>query len=238
MGHTVELRVASALRMTKATMKAMKSRRSVPWSGGWATSLKQKLATFGWRIVGKWQWRHCRQDWSLDWRSLADSPEEVVLSELVARSQHLARESWREHCLTQWKTSGRRDAIGCEEVAYDEGRCKAVRSMWDRPHCAAVVSGAVVSNARYAVMKGLPLPVCEVCNGDIDGWDHMAWECPTFRPLAAGPVDVLQRRLGWPITCGGMPVPTHLSALEKLAQKRCEMLGKRHGRPNVEDDLD
>jgi hypothetical protein len=237
MGHSVELRVASVLRMTKATLKALKATRPLSWSGGWTTCLKHKLATFGWKVAGKWLWRHARQDWDLDWRALADNPHEVAMNDMVAKTLHLVRESWREFCFTKWKLSGRRDAAGCEDLVYDEYRCKAVRSLWDKPHLAAVVSGAVVSNARFAVMKGLPVPLCVDCGGDVDGWDHCAWECPGSRPLAAGPVDILQRRLGWPATCGGVPVHDHVVALDKLAVKRCEMLGRRHGRPDIEEDF-
>ena len=70
-------------------------------------------------------------------------------------------------------------------------------------HGRAVLTGAIVSDARFDIMQSKPIECCQWCStAAIPDWNHLAWHCTGFRATRQGlrvPHDNLQRVLGWPL---------------------------------------
>ena len=82
----------------------------------------------------------------------------------------------------------------CEHMTYSEDRLKDLRFLDLSAHEIAVVTGAAVSPAKYAVM------CCPFCGGGGADWEHVTWNCsqaPRPEGLSKSSChDILQVRLG------------------------------------------
>ena len=171
-----------------------------PWPrrsprGTWLGTVRSWLQSLGWREDGDWKWSHPLFEQVVDLSTEVSPATEQF-------QHHLLRESWRRKQFEAFLSSGRRDAAACRGASYCERRVSKVRKAYGDAdtHTRACLTGAVVSDARMAVIQGNELPSCQWCNtASVPHWHHMCWECPGFsdtRPQV--PVDPVQRVLGWP----------------------------------------
>ena len=153
-----------------------------PWrraESGWQGALRRGLLDMGWsETVTPWVWRHEGLRFTL---SLDRARGEWAWTPLLKRVQHMLRESWRRACYYKWQGQSRIDSNECANIPYNEGRVKKLRYLELTSHELAVVTGAAVSPARYAVMSptsDLGLFACPYC-GQTQGatWMHCAWHC-------------------------------------------------------------
>ena len=142
---------------------------------------------------------------------------------------HMIRESWRQSLFASFKQSTRRDAAQIQAVEYDEDRVKLTRRLWRSldAHGRGVLTGAIVSDARFDVIQRKPIECCQWCGtAATPDWHHLAWQCDGFHATRQGiqvPHDNLQRVLGWPI--GG---PDDQVILQHLASVRKRLLDRRY----------
>ena len=94
----------------------------------------------------------------------------------------------------------------------------------------AVWTGAAVS-PQHAVQSGLSQEVCPWCLKDdvVPTWEHCCWECQLApRPVAVrGPLDALQRRLGW-LTAMPARAAVDVEIAKWMASVREAVLSRRH----------
>lgn len=118
---------------------------------------------------------------------------------------HGLRESWRRRLFTSFLQHNRRDSslLLEENIQYYEDRAAWARSRFQSgsSHARAVLVGAALSPAVYAIQRGQEVPqLCGECNcALVPTWHHLLWECAAHsvgRPPV--PADALQARLGWP----------------------------------------
>lgn len=172
-----------------------------PWGarcklGTWPHRVCTFLSSLGWRKQANWIWTHDHlAEISLE------ANQDGNMFQLVL---HQLRMSWR---LAKWHdfiASGRREANAAADVPFCEQRYKLTQNWFERAssHERAVLSGASVSPARFAVMHKQEIPQrCHFCQKEeVPSWQHVCWECPHFantRP--ARPVCPLTFVVGWPM---------------------------------------
>jgi hypothetical protein len=200
---------------------------------GWTATLRQGMLDLGWDEVvdSAWTWQHhglsCRV--SLNPSSNSWLAEGTLL-------QHQLRESWRYCRFDSWKTSGRKDSEACPNASYCPQRLKVLQSRQLSSHDLAVMTGALVSPARYHVMlqnsrnldKHAPgCPWCGMAAATAD-WNHVVWKCPAIIPppgLTESSCDELERRLGWPQPSGDS---VDWKTLDWMTKVRTVTLSDRH----------
>jgi hypothetical protein len=147
---------------------------------------------------------------------------------------HDLREAWRWSQVQTWKRSTRNDADDCRDADITLERIAALRGAPRDIHALAIMTGATVSPARFAVMQaghdGNPrdeegrIAPCGPC-GVTSSFNHWMWHCPATRVAEITPNDPLLQRLGW-------PRPGHLSddliTLRAMAALRGESARARH----------
>ena len=132
------------------------------------------LSDLGWRNHSPWIWEH--PEFSRDPIDLNRPP---ALNSLD-REQHIVRESWRRVQFSRSLASGRRDAAHVRNAQYDEQRALVARRFFkvQNVHGRGVMTGAMVSDARYDVIRGLALQNCAWCGTPATlSWEHLAWFC-------------------------------------------------------------
>ena len=114
---------------------------------------------------------------------------------------HRLREGFRAHSWTCWQSSNRRDAVLCQDFAYDETRCaNASKASQTTSHAFAIITGGSVSNASFHRSDDDGQRRCPHCHV-ISSLHHEFWECPRVPNAATRPAIpecILQQRLGWP----------------------------------------
>ena len=210
--------------MYLATEVRQRPRRWPPRSsrGTWLYTVRSWMQSLGWTEEAPWTWHHPdlgapmhRISWNGRLRENESHAE-----------KHALRESWRRTLFSSFLKSTRRDAAAVAGTEYDEQRVSLARNMFrtQETHARAIMTGAVVSDARCDVINHRPIDTCTWCNqNEIPCWDHLAWSCEGFastRPPVPG--DALQRVLGWPVGHhSDQVVLTHLSRVRsKLLDKR------------------
>ena len=192
--------------------------------GTWLHTVRSWLQSLGWQEEAPWRWHHPdpSSNPTIHWNRPLRSEEQDA-------EKHALRESWRRHLFSSFLASTRRDAVAVAATAYLEPRVNLARKMFrtQDTHARAVMTGAVVSDARLDVMQRRAINTCTWCNqNEIPSWDHLAWSCDGFaltRPPVPG--DPMQRILGWPTGHHtDQPILTHLGNV------RSKLLDKRYGR--------
>ena len=168
---------------------------------GWLGALRKGLLDLGWsEDRTAWTWWHAglNRGFSLDRRHASWEPK-------LQKLQHVLRESWRRALYYKWLSQDRVDSKLCFNRPYCENRLKDLRFLDLTSHEVAVVTGGVVSPAKYAVMlPSAPLStrICPFCKREGADWEHVAWGCTqAHRPDDVRRDtchDILQARLGWP----------------------------------------
>ena len=161
-------------------------------------------------------------------RKYFDSVHDVDLSELaMCNVTDMINNNMKKDYLNY-----SRDTEGVELQADGSyiAKCwnKLVQDIFDKgsSHVRAVLSWAVVSPARYAVMQKLPVPsTCPFCQQTVaPTWDHQVWECSFFhetRP-STKPSCPLTQVVGWP------SVDEDHTTLEHMARIRAATLSDRY----------
>ena len=154
-----------------------------------------------------------------------------------AAHAHKLREAWRVTQYNTWASSTRVDAAEAQSPPYDSKRIQHARqAIHHSPHHFSIMTGGVVSTARYVVMKtntpGHLIPhehkQCPNCP-EVGNWTHMVWECPANPPPIPPPTDLLQRRHGWPRTSTTPADKQYDTAvLQHLVKTRTELLQSRY----------
>ena len=128
------------------------------------------------------------------------------------------------------------DSEACPNASYCPQRLKVLQSRQLSSHDLAVMTGALVSPARYHVMlqnsrnldKHAPgCPWCGMAAATAD-WNHVVWKCPAIIPppgLAESSCDELERRLGWPQPSGDS---VDWKTLDWMTKVRTVTLSDRH----------
>ena len=194
---------------------------------GWPRNLKVGLESLGWEQRGTWTFHHGTMDQTLSFQvegGTVPSHNEAC---------HWLRESWRRWLFDQYRHADRREHRNDPGwlPEYCEERTKKCRSHHFDAHSLAVVTGAFVSPAAYYQMRTnqnqnldpTEVPPCPFCGlvASEATQDHVAWECPhNGRPVHVTPRDMLERRLGWPISDD--------ACLRWLARVRQAVLDARH----------
>ena len=90
--------------------------------------------------------------------------------------QHKIREAWRASLWRSHESSGRRDVTG---QPYCSTSARWARDFAQQDvHKFAVLAGAYVSWARFAVMTGdTSYELCPFCGDSMASKDHLWWEC-------------------------------------------------------------
>eukprot|EP00435_Cladocopium_sp_Y103_P038804 s136_g10.t1 len=113
---------------------------------GWPKALLKGLQDLGWIKLRQWTWRHDELN------------AQITLSGQNARQKdtgevlHLLRESWRRKRYAKFCSSDRRETTLVSLPGYDEKRVKKLRTTNLSADELAVVTGAFVSPACYAIM--------------------------------------------------------------------------------------
>ena len=114
-----------------------------------------------------------------------------------------------------------------QAVQYDEGRLKSTRTLFrtQDTHGRAVMTGAVVSDARLHVILNEEMQSCTWCETEeVATWAHSAWSCSAFEETRlTQPDDAMQRVLGWP--CGS---PLDHAVITHLSRVRQSLLHRRY----------
>jgi hypothetical protein len=165
----------------------------------------------------------------LDLKYVKDDEE----AELKKRQQHLlheVREGWRHSRFTEWRLSGRRDAIVTSDIAYSEYRCALTRKWVQKrqgKHAVTVFAGGCISDAKLeAIFGDKGGSQCKDCGCDPGSWHHHCWACPAAPPSIPVPTDMLQARLGWP---PGIDEQYDTKVVEHLVATRHRLLARRYG---------
>ena len=144
-----------------------------------------------------------------------------VCESKLQKLQHVLRESWRiglcwlRFVFYRWLSQDRVNARLCSNMPYCENRLKDPSFLDLSVHEVAVITGGVVSPAKYAVMVTasgtVVVSLLPLVFSDGADWVHVAWGC-TQAPRPEGVRrdtchDILQARLGWP--CWPSPDKLH-----------------------------
>ena len=138
--------------------------RRIPAS--WQTRVRAWLRKLQWVEQSPWTWTHPRVVHTIDWNAAA-------------------WKTWRWCLFEKWQGGQRRDSVICQGVQYSTERCRLARQLYQNgnAHDRAILSGAAVSDARYAVMLRTQVAGCQGCHtSDAPTWHHLAWQCPAFQP--------------------------------------------------------
>ena len=175
--------------------------RCTPWGnrctlGTWPHRVSTFMHSLGWSKQDGWSWTHD----DLPAISLQASDDRDIFNLVL----HRLRMSWRLASWDAFLAGGRREATAAADVAFCESRYKLTQTWFENAtsHERAVLSGASVSPARFAVMQKQPVPQrCHFCRRDqVPSWEHVCWDCPHFaesRP--ARPGCPLTQVVGWPL---------------------------------------
>ena len=142
----------------------------------------------------KW---HAVAPWQLASPSLAQiisfDPDSQPLTK--DKLQHALCESWRSGRFAKFLNSLRLHTVEVQHCADNERRCALARKLASSSHQVAVLSGAFVSPARYAVMLHLEASDVHSCSWRSCQIVRLCMHC--CQSGGARPACHLQYRLGW-----------------------------------------
>lgn len=145
-------------------------------TGTWPQPVCQFLSWLNWHKQAGWTWSHD------DLASISLRADDDV--DKVHFTLHQLRNSWRIRAWQNFTQPGRREAAEVTEMPFPAQRYKPAHSWSEKgsSHERAVLSGACVSPARFAVMHKQPIPQwCSYCNSAyVPSWLHLCWECEGF----------------------------------------------------------
>eukprot|EP00438_Fugacium_kawagutii_P016849 Skav219681 [mRNA] locus=scaffold817:64273:65277:- [translate_table: standard] len=113
---------------------------------GWTATLRTGMKDLGWvEQDTPWVWNHEGLA-----TSLSLNPQSQLWIQEPQLLQHTLRESWRFSRFQAWKESGRLDAQACPDAVYSPDRLRAIQRRQLDGHEMAVLTGAVISPARFS----------------------------------------------------------------------------------------
>lgn len=197
---------------------------------GWTATLRTGMKDLGWEEQqdSPWVWHHDGLA-----TSLSLNPQSRFWVQEPQLLQRILRESWRFTRFQAWKESARLDAQACPDAVYCPERLQAVQRRQLESHELAVLTGAVISPARFQVMlrssndprTPAGCPWCGL-SPDHANWEHVTWGCDAIiLPSNIVPGDQLERRLGWPQIHQGRP---NWATMDWLVKVRRATLDDRH----------
>ena len=190
-------------------------------TGTWPQRVCQFLSWLNWHKQAGWTWSHD------DLASISLRADDDV--DKVHFTLHQLRNSWRIRAWQNFTQPGRREAAEVTEMPFPAQRYKPAHSWFEKgsSHERAVLSGACVSPARFAVMHKQPIPQwCSYCNSAyVPSWLHLCWECEGFaQSRPPRPHCPLTLALHWPCLDSDYG---HL-VLQHMAQVRAKCLTDRY----------
>ena len=192
---------------------------------GWSSVITRCMRHFGWHVTSPWCWHHVATNARV---SLDPSSQHWHACELAL---HKLREAWRCSLFQRWQASSRNDAAACSRLRYEEARLSLVRKACSSPSRFACMSGALMSPAAFGIATEHAI-MCPFCRLMVGTTEHILWNCPAMcsvceveRPRT--PLDVAQRRLGWPCGQHGCYDSAVLAWYNAV---RAQVLQQRYGR--------
>ena len=223
-GHGLDLECTTTIRHIRVTTKRLRTLGAMLWMGPWMQQTKVCMRRLGLSLVGRWRWQSATANCVVNLNAIATDLEPQLAD---GKFLHDLRQSWRWARVCQWRRSGRRDACDCADAEVTPKRIDALRKVEFNADEYAIMTGAFVSPARFAVMTGAEAQdaLCSQC-GETLSFMHCMWTCPLTRVAQRPPEDLLLPRLGWPRP--GRTTVHDRALLANMASLRAALVAQRH----------